>query len=49
MRILESNLLYSMMVDGQKVFLKKLWLALMGGNFLELKAEYEFDGFGISW
>ena len=48
-RILESNLFYSMMVDGKKVFLKKLWLALMVGNFLELKAEYEFDGFGISW
>ena len=38
-----------MMVDGKKVFLKKLWLALMGGKFSELRVEYEVNGFGIRW
>ena len=38
-----------MMVDGKKVFLKKLWLVLMGSKFSELRAEYEVDGFGIKW
>ena len=44
--------------DGgwEKVFLKKLWLALMGSKFSlmgrkfsELRVEYEVDGFGIKW
>ena len=33
-----------MMVDEKKVFLKKLWLALMRGK---LRVEYEVNGFGI--
>ena len=36
-----------MMVDGKKVFLKKLFLALMRGKFSELRAEYEVNGFKI--
>ena len=28
-----------MMVDGKKAFLKKLWLALMGGTFSELEVD----------
>ena len=41
-----------MLVDGTfhslKVFLKKLWLAFMGCNSLELQVEYEIDGLGIT-
>ena len=33
----------------KKVFLKKLWLALIGGKFSELQVEYEVDDFGIIW
>ena len=37
--------------DGgwKKSVLKKLWLAWMGGRFLELQVEYEVNGFGIRW
>ena len=35
-----------MMVDGIKVFLKNLLLALMEDKFLELRVEYAVDGFG---
>lgn len=35
-----------MMVDGIKVFLKNLLLALMEDKFLELRVEYTVDGFG---
>ena len=42
-----SNLLHSIMVERKKVFLKKLFLALMGGKFSELRVEYEFNGSGI--
>ena len=38
-----------MMVDVKHVFLKKPWLALMGGKSSELRGEYEVDGFGIRW
>ena len=31
------------------MFLKKLWLALVGGKFLDLQVEYEVDGFRIRW
>ena len=37
------------MVDGNKVFLMNLWLALMGGKILELEVEFEVDGFEIKW
>ena len=36
-----------MRVDRKKVFLKRPWLALMGGKLLELRIEYEVDGFRI--
>lgn len=36
-----------MIEDGKEVFLKKMWLALMGAKFLELRVKYEVDGFGI--
>lgn len=35
-----------MMVDGIKVFLKNLLLALMEDKFLELRVEYAVDGYG---
>ena len=38
-----------MMVNWRKVFLKKSQLALMGGKLLELRVEYEVNGFGIRW
>lgn len=39
-----------MMVDGIKVFLKNLLLALMEDKFLELRVEYAVvDGFETSW
>ena len=38
-----------MMVEEKKVFLKKMWLALMGGQSLELWVDYEVDGFVIRW
>ena len=36
-----------MMVNEKKVFLKKLWLALVGDKFSELRVDYEVNGFGI--
>ena len=33
----------------KKVFLKKLWLALIGSKFLDLREEYEVDDFRIRW
>ena len=48
-RIFEYKLFNSMMVNGKKMLLKKLWLPLMEERFLELLAEYEVDGFGIRW
>ena len=38
-----------MMVDGRKVFLKKLWLALTGDKVSELRVKYEVNGLGIRW
>ena len=38
-----------MIVDKKKCFLKKLWLALMGDEFLEFRVECDVDGFGIRW
>ena len=38
-----------MLEDENKAFLKKLWLALMGGKFLEIRVKHEVDGFGIRW
>ena len=36
-----------MMVDGKKVFLKKVCVALIGGKYSELRVKYEFNGLGI--
>ena len=46
-RVFEASLFHSMMVDGAKVILKKLWLVLLEGKILELRVEYAVDGFGI--
>ena len=47
-QIFESNLFHSMMVDGKKCVFK-VWLALIGGKFSELRVEYEVNGFGTRW
>ena len=38
-----------MIVDGKRVFLKKLWLALLGSKFSELRVKYDVNGLGIRW
>ena len=38
-----------MMMDGKRVFLKKLWLALLGDKFSELQVKYDVNGLGIRW
>ena len=38
-----------MIVDGKRVFLKKLWLALLGSKFSELQVKYDVNGLGIRW
>ena len=38
-----------MMMDGKRVFLKKVWLALLGDKFSELRVKYDVNGLGIRW
>ena len=38
-----------MIVDGKRVFLKKLRLALLGSKFSELRVKYDVNDLGIRW